>query len=262
MPEQVPSRPPGPVAQAAPLLAAPLPKRPTVWQKAYRRRPLPPLNVRRVPVRPRVQAWVLSPLRVHARRKPVRAWGWPSEQPSEQPRALPAVQPVLRLPPYGPRRRLQQAARRLRFRQQQVLQRRLLHLPGPAVVPGAVARRCRWRTPSRRRYRTRPASASVSAVRGVLPGRRRLRRPVRPRRRALRPGWRRRARPAAPVRRDGRAGGPARVLPASAVRLGSCVQSRTQLVHRIAQPRFHCFPAYAGDLADLLQAQFLIQPQL
>ena len=29
----------------------------------------------------------------------------------------------------------------------------------------------------------------------------------------------------------------------------------------LAQSRFHGFPAHAGDLADLLQGQFLLQPE-
>lgn len=133
---------------------------------------------------------------------------------------------------------------------------------GPTAALDASARRCRRRTPSMRPRRIRPASGGAVAACAVPPGAGSPRVLACPRPHAQRPGSPRPASAEGPVQRVAQASVPARVLPGSGDRLGSCVQSRTQLVHRIAQPRFHGFPANAGDLADLLQAQFLFQPQL
>lgn len=253
MPERVRRRQPVPQAPLTAEVVATLRRR--YRRQALRRVRVPPLPS---PGRePALQQALpgLAPGRGRRRAPPGKRRGAPTEVRRVAP-------PLVRAEPEPSqsRRHCLRRSGRPRRRQRQARRRPAFRRPEPAAVPDAAARRCRWQTPSRRRCRTPPANAGGCAACAAPRERQRRQRPEHPRRHAPQPGWQHPAQRAEPARRDGRAAGPARVLPASGVRLGSCVQSRTQLVHRIAQPRFHGFPAHAGDLADLLQAQFLIQP--
>ena len=147
----------------------------------------------------------------------------------------------------APRRHWRQAPPAVQLRKR----RGLPSAARPVPAAAATARRCPLRTPLKPPIPAPPASVTCACERAAG------RRP-----RALPPGC---GHPAQAKARRAAAGAksarPVRALQASAVRgdRGSFAQSRTQLVHRVTQPRFHRFTANTGDLTNFLQAQFLLQ---